>query len=108
MSLSRGRSSETLRRLCSRAPRMISESDTGRQPVGAVQSFGEHLFCSGRPSSSVPGCVRWNGAMHPVVAPASGATLTTPSDTELDEPGAPHVPGDPTDDEPRVAAGIIA
>ena len=46
--------------------------------------------------------------MNPVVAPAPGATLTTPSDAELDEPAAARAPGAPADDDSRVAASIVA
>ncbi len=46
--------------------------------------------------------------MNPVVAPAPGASLTTPPETELDEPVATRAARAPFDDESRVAATIIA
>lgn len=46
--------------------------------------------------------------MNPVVAPAPGATLATPPDPELDEPAAARASERSADDEPRVAASIIA
>lgn len=46
--------------------------------------------------------------MNPVVAPAPGATLTTPPDAELDEPDVSRAGRAPADDESRVAATIIA
>ena len=46
--------------------------------------------------------------MHPVVAPATDATLTTPSDPELLEPVDARAAERPSDDEPRVAASIVA
>jgi O-antigen ligase len=46
--------------------------------------------------------------MNPVVAPAPGATLTTPTDPVLEEPGAARAVERPTDDDARVAASIIA
>jgi O-antigen ligase len=46
--------------------------------------------------------------MNPVVAPATDAAPTTPTDAELDEPAAARAPGAPADDESRVAASIVA
>src|SRR4051812_5895186 len=43
MSLSRGSSNETLRRLCSRAPRITSLSDTPREYAGSGRSEHENL-----------------------------------------------------------------
>src|SRR5436305_11139915 len=43
MSLSRGSSNETLRRLCSRAPRITSLSDTPREYAGSGRSEHEDL-----------------------------------------------------------------
>jgi O-antigen ligase len=46
--------------------------------------------------------------MNPVVAPGSGAALTTPPDPELQEPETGRATGRPADDESRVAASIAA
>ena len=79
MSLSRGRSRSTSRRLCSRAPRMTSVSDTVTQPTGHARQSGERTFAPrGDQAPEHSGDAIGGRRTEPAVARRSPATADRP------------------------------